>query len=346
MLLLCGSARAEVLRIATWNVELDRQGPGLLARDIAGGEDAQVLAVLRVLAALDADVLLLTGVDYDRGLVAAGLLAERLALLGTPYAHRFALRPNTGTQTGLDLDGDGHAGGPDDAQGWGRFAGQGGMLILSRLPVDGEAVRDFSGFLWADLPGALLPQGMSPEVRAVQRLSTTGHWEVPLITAGGGRLRLLAFHATPPVFDGPEDRNGRRNHDEAAFWLALLDGRLEGLAPPEPPFLLIGDSNLDPMDGDGRPDAIRALLAHRALDDVPPRGAHGRSEPGHAGDPGLDTAVFAQTGGLRVDLVVPSAGLEVTGAGVMWPAPGDALLADLAAASRHFPVWVEIVLPD
>lgn len=345
MLPFCGPAWAERLKIATWNVELDRQGPGLLARDVAGGEDAQVLAVLRVLAALDADVVLLTGVDYDRGLVTAELLADRLALSGVSYAHRFALRPNTGTQTGLDLDGDGRAGGPGDAQGWGNFAGQGGMLILSRLPVDTDAVRDFSGFLWADLPGALLPEGMRPEVQAVQRLSTTGHWEVPLITAGGGRLRLLAFHATPPVFDGPEDRNGRRNHDEAAFWLALFDGRLD-LLPPEPPFVLIGDSNLDPADGDGRPDAIGALLAHPALNDVAPRGAHGRAEPGHAGDPALDTAVFAQTGGVRVDLVVPGAGLDVAAAGVMWPAPGDALPGDLAAASRHFPVWVEIVLPD
>ncbi len=326
------------LKIATWNVGLDRKGPGLLLRDIASGKEPQVEAVLRVLAALDADVLLLTSVDYDRGLVAGGLLADRLATLGAPYPHRFALRPNTGRPTSLDLDGDGLAGGPDDAQGWGLFSGQGGMLILSRLPVDGAGVRDFSDLLWADLPGALLPD-LSPAARAVQRLPTTGHWDVPLILPDGARLRLLVWHATPPVFDGPEDRNGRRNHDETAFWLALLEGRLP-LAPPVAPFVLMGDANLDPFDGDGRPEALRMLLAHPLLQDLAPRGATDRRDAGQAGDAALDTALYDDLGGLRLDYILPSADLSVAAAGVLWPAGNDPLAADLAVASSHFPVWI------
>jgi len=323
---------------------MDRAGPGLLAEAILKGNDPQIEAALRVLARLDADVLVLTSVDYDRRLVALSLLADRLGTLTDPYPHRFALRPNTGWQTGLDLDGDGRRGGPGDAQGWGRFAGQGGMAVLSRLPLDTAAVRDFSAMLWADLPGALLPEGLDDESRRVQRLSTTGHWEVPVILPDGGRLRLLAFHATPPVFDGPEDRNGRRNHDEAAFWLRLIDGQLDE-PPPEPPFVVIGDGNLDPADGDGRREAIRALLADPALQDPAPKGSSGRSEPGQKGDPALDTAIYPEIGGLRVDLVLPSAGLAVEGAGVLWPAPDDALMPDLTAASRHFPVWVDLTLP-
>jgi hypothetical protein len=80
--LLATPAGAEVLRIATWNVALDRAGPGLLVKDLAEGE-AQVEAVVRVLAALQADVVLLTSVDYDRGGVALDLLAEALAAAGT-----------------------------------------------------------------------------------------------------------------------------------------------------------------------------------------------------------------------------------------------------------------------
>ncbi len=335
---------AETVRIATWNAALDRTGPGLLAKAILSDDDPQVLAALRVLAALDADVILLTSVDYDRGLAAAGLLADRLSLLGAAYPHRFALRPNTGMQTGLDLDGNGRAADPADAQGWGLFSGQGGMLLLSRLPVDNAALRDFSAFLWRDLPGALLPPGFTAEAAAIQRLPTTGHWDVPLILPSGGRLHLLAFHATPPVFDGPEDRNGRRNHDEAAFWLALLDGRLP-FAPPAAPFVLLGDANLDPADGDGRPEAMVALLSHPALQDAAPRGTHGRAEPAHRGDPALDTALYPDIGGLRLDIVLPSADLRVTAAGVLWPPEGDPLLPDLSAASRHFPVWVDITLP-
>jgi hypothetical protein len=237
LFLLAGGAFAEPLRIATYHTELSRDGPGLLLRDMRR-DDAQVAAVAQVIAAADADVLLLLGIDYDLDLMALGALADRLAALGAPYPYRFALRPNTGMATGLDLDGDGRRGGPRDAQGYGRFAGEGGMAVLSRLPIRSEEVRDFSGMLWRDLPGALLPDGMAPDVQAAQRLSTTAHWEVPLDLPQGGTLRLLGWHATPPVFDGPEDRNGRRNHDEAAFWLRLFDGSLP--LPPAGPLRAAG----------------------------------------------------------------------------------------------------------
>lgn len=337
---LAGPAGAETLRVATWNVGLDRSGPGLLVKDLSEGE-AQTQAVVRVLVALQADVLLLTAVDYDRGGVALRLLAERLAAEGLDYPHRFAFRPNTGMQTGFDLDGNGRLGDPRDAQGFGLFSGNGGMAVLSRLPLDAGAARDFSGFLWRDLPGGLSED--PPELAAVQRLAATGFWDVPVLT-GSGPLHLLAWHATPPVFDGPEDRNGRRNHDEAAFWRLFLEGSLP-MAPPEAPFVLLGDGNLDPMDGDGRREGIGGLLAHPSLQDPAPAGAHGRAEPSHRGDPALDTAIYDDLGGLRLDYVLPSAGLSVTASGVLWPGKGDALWPDLSAASHHFPVWVDITLP-
>lgn len=337
---------AETIRLAVWNAGLTRRGPGLLLRDIEGGTDPQVGAVVRVLAALDADVLLLTGIDWDYEGAALAALADRLARAGAPYPHRFAPRPNTGMATGLDLDGNGRRGEPRDAQGYGRFAGAGGMALLSRLPL-GEGARDFTAMPWRDLPGQLMPEGTDPAVAEAQRLSTTAHWDVPLALPGGGALRVLAWAATPPVFDGPEDRNGRRNHDEAAFWLRLLDGDLPGQAPPPAPYVLMGQAGLDPVDGDGRAQAIRALLADPRLQDPAPRAAWDvPADPGQRGDPALDTAVYPKgVGGLRVDYVLPSAGLAVTGAGVLRPAPGDALAADAAAASRHFPVWVDLALP-
>ena len=219
------------------------------------------------------------------------------------------------------------------------------MAVLSRLPIDAAAVRDLSAMLWRDLPGADLPPGWPADVAAVQRLSTTGHWIVPLTLADGGRLSLLVWHATPPVFDGPEDRNGRRNHDEAALWLRLLDGSLD-VPPPVAPFVVIGDGNLDPADGEGRPDAMRALLALPALQDPAPKGTSGRQDPGQQGDAAMDTAFFDKgVGGLRVDLILPSADLTVSAAGVIWPPDTDAFAATLQAASRHRPVWVDIALP-
>jgi hypothetical protein len=328
------------LRIATWNVGLDRKGPGLLVKDLSEGHP-QVDAVVQVLVALRADVILLTSVDYDRGGVALGLLSDRLRTAGLDYPHHLAFRPNTGAQTGFDLDGNGRTGDPRDAQGFGLYSGQGGMALLSMLPPDTANARDFSAFLWRDLPGGLGDD--PPDLAAVQRLATTGFWDVPITTASGP-LHLLAWHATPPVFDGPDDRNGRRNHDEAAFWRLYLDGQLPD-RPAEAPFVLLGDANLDPVDGDGRREGIAGLLAHARLQDPRPAGTHGRTEPGTAGDPALDTALYDDLGGLRLDYVLPDAALTVEQAGVLWPDAGDPLWKDLTAASHHFPVWVDITLP-
>ena len=346
--LLALPAAAETLRIATYNVELNRAGPGLLLRDVQKGEDPQIAAVVRAIAALNADVLVLTGFDYDLDQVALGAFADLLSTAGASYPYRFALRPNTGLVTGLDLNGDGYLGGAGDAQGYGRFSGEGGMAVLSRLPIDTARVRDFSDFLWKDLPDALLFEGMTPDAVALQRLSTTGHWEVPINLPDGSSLRLLVWYATPPVFDGPEDRNGRRNHDEAVFWAALLDGALP-YPPPAAPFVILGDANLDPVDGDGLTSGINLLLAHPALQDAGPRADYLLPEPGHKGDAALDTADFSAhngPGGLRVDYILPSADLLVAGSGVMWPGPTDPMAAVFATASRHYPVWVDVALPQ
>ena len=337
------------MRIATYNTELSRDGPGLLLRDIRKG-DPQVEAVVAVIAAARPDIIALQGIDYDLHGAALNALADRLAEAGVPYPHRFAGPPNSGMRTGLDMDGDGRADGPRDAQGYGRFTGQGGMAVLSRWPLDIAGMRDFSGMLWADLPGARLPMsGGRPypgaEAQAVQRLSSVAHWDIAVQTPAGP-LHLLTFHATPPVFDGPEDRNGLRNRDELRLWQVYLEG---GLAPAPPAsFVLLGDANIDPNDGDGRKDAIRALLSGPHVTDPRPASAGGAAvpDPGHAGDPALDTVEWEGPGNLRVDYVLPAAGLEVRAAGVLWPEAGRSYRGidaeTVARASRHRLVWVDL----
>lgn len=349
--LLAPPASADTLRIATYNADLTRKGPGLLLRDTLTGTDPQVEAAAAVVAATHPDILVLTGIDYDYGQAALSAFAARVVVAGGPdYAHRFALRPNTGMATGLDLDGDGRLGGPGDAQGFGEFSGQGGMAILSRLPVDAAQAQDYSAFLWRDLPGALIGgAGLSDEAVAIQRLSTTSHWAVPVKLPDGEILTLLTWLASPPVFDGPEDRNGRRNHDEAAFWSRLLDGALLFPAPAGP-FVLAGDANLDPVDGDGRPEALNALLADPRLNDPRPMSKGGTDGGEQKGDPALDTADWPEAqptdpGNLRVDYVLPSANLTVTSSGVYWPAAGEPGAEAAATASAHRLVWIEIELP-
>ncbi|WP_116132117.1 endonuclease/exonuclease/phosphatase family protein [Tropicimonas sp. IMCC34043] len=345
---------AETIRVATFSTELARKGPGLLLRDILSGDDPQVAAVVAVIAQADPDILLLADIDYDLGLAALNALADRLDQAGARYPHRFALRPNSGMATGLDMDGNRRFGEARDAQGYGAFAGQGGLAVLSRFPVDTEAVVDFSGLLWRDLPGATLPEANgapfpSDPALAAQRLSSTGHWIVPVLLPNGIRLRLLAFAATAPVFDGPEDRNGLRNADEIALWQRCLDGALPG-CPPAPPFVILGKANLDPVDGEGRHDAIRALLSDPRLQDPEPEsaGAAAAADPDHAGAPAQDTADWPAAaeggpGNLRVDYVLPSADLAVVDAGTLWPSGGEAH-ETVEVASHNRLVWVDLVV--
>lgn len=330
---------------------------------MADGTAPEIAATVEVIAAAAPDVLVLAGIDFDHDLAALTALEARLSARGAGFPYMFAQRPNTGMATGIDLDGDGRLGGPGDSQGFGRYAGEDGLALLSRLPVLTEEARDFTGFLWRDLPGALLPEKdgapfPSEEAQAVQRLSSTGHWAVPVLLPSGRRLTVMTWYATPPVFDGPEDRNGRRNHDEAAFWTALADGRIPGELPPDAPFVLMGAANLDPADGDGLPTALNALLAHPAFTDPRPQSAgakeaaarQGGANLRHRGAPELDTADWRDDGGgpgnLRVDYVLPSAGLRVLSSGVMWPLAEDPMASVAQAASRHRLVWVDIQVAE
>lgn len=302
-----------------------------------------------MIAHVDPDILVLQGFDYDAG---GAALSAFNAALGYPVT--IAWRPNTGEATPFDLDGDGRRRGARDAQGYGEFAGQGGMAILSRFTFDSVRSVDYSAMLWRDLPGHIMPD-MAPEIAAAQRLSTTGHWRITFDIAGSP-LTVMTFHATPPVFDGPEDRNGRRNHDEVMFWHYLLDGTL-GEAP-QGPLVILGDANLDPADGDGRSEAMRALLSHPRLQDPAPRsegGTHAAERDGgmnvaQRGDPALDTADWPDAapwpGNLRVDYVLPSRDLTIIDSGVFWPGPEDpqVVLLGEGDVSRHRLVWVDLML--
>ncbi len=315
-------------------------------RDVLRGEDEQLGAVFAVITETRPDILLIQDFDYDYDGHALTAFRDALAASGGPqYSYLFAARPNSGMATGLDMDGNGRLGEARDAQGYGRFNGQGGMAILSRLPLETGAARDFSTFLWRDFPGAILPQVNgapfpSPAAQAVQRLSSIGHWDVPVRLPDGRALHLLAFHATTPVYDGDEDRNGRRNHDEVMFWPLLLDGALPFI-PPDGPVVVLGDANLDPEDGEGRQAAIHALLAHPALQDPASKSA-GAGELGDATD-SVDWDE-PRPGNLRVDYVLPSAELNVIGTGVFWPAAGAPGANEAATASRHRLVWVDLDL--
>jgi len=187
---------------------------------------------------------------------------------------------------------------------------------------------------------------MTPEVAGIQRLSSTGHWVVP-IRGPDGVINILASGHTPPVFDGPEDRNGLRNRDELRLWSHVLEGKL-GAMPTD--FVITANLNLDPYDGEGLRADLAAFLDAPYLQDPLPasRGGGVSASPGHRGDPTLDTADWSEEGpgNLRVSYVLPASSWEIVDAGVFWPAPdadAAALLgSDGQAAGPHRLVWVDV----
>ena len=305
-------AAADELRVAFWNADLSRSGPALFLRDALTGRADDISAAQAAIDALDADIIVLGGMDYD---ATGAALAAFNAGLARPYAFALALPTLAGVGSGFDLDGNGKMGEARDALAYGRFRGEGGMAVLSRLAIAADQSRDFTGFLWADLPDARLPP-MPQGAALILPLSSSGHHDTAVSLPDGRMLHLLSWHGTTPAFDGAEDRNGKRNYDETAFWLALLDHRLP-FAPPEPPFILLGQANADPDKGDGDAGAIKALLADARLQSP---------LSGDTSDYGGDL------GPLRVAYILPSADLRITASG-MEPAPKGA---------RHKLLWVDL----
>ena len=369
-----------VIRVATWNASLNRAKAGDLVRDLKSGDNAQVLAFAAVVRHIDPDILLVNEFDYDTRGEAARLLRDRYL---RQFPQFFVGASNTGLPSGLDFDNNGKTTGPEDALGFGLFPGQYGMLLLSRIKIDTANSRTFQKFLWQDMPGAVWPDapgaaGMgswySVEEKAIFRLSSKNHWDVP-VRVRGSTLHLLLSHPTPPSFDGPEDRNGRRNHDEIRFWADYLTGgaaaaylyddrgRRGGLEHSESQFILLGDLNADPVDGDSFGNAIHQLLDHPrvnrdAIQRHAPRSAGGAEaalEQGganhrHKGDASLDTSDFndRSVGNLRLDHILPSANIAVCGSGVFWPAKGAAGAKFFAGAagsiSDHHLVWMDVAV--
>jgi endonuclease/exonuclease/phosphatase family metal-dependent hydrolase len=364
----------QTLRWATFNVALHRNKPGQLAAEVQAGGSAAAARIAEVIQRVRPDVILLNEVDFDADGVAVGGLCKNYLEVGQNgaepihYPHVYIGPVNSGVDSGLDQNGDGKLHTPDDAYGFGLFPGQYGMVILSRLPI-GSGVRTFQKFLWRDMPGPLWPVDpesgaafYSPPVQAVFRLSSKSHWDVPIV-AGDRTIHMIAAHPTPPVFDGPEDRNGRRNHDEIRLIADYLRGAeyiyddqgVAGGLSADASFVVAGDLNADPCDGDSRGASVRQLLDHVRIDSsmVPiSDGARRASETSgqangrHQGDPAADTGDFGDksVGNLRLDYVLPSRDLKVVASGVYWPTPEDPS-APLAGASDHHLVWIDIERP-
>ncbi len=278
----------------------------------------------------------------------------------------FMAASNTGMPSGLDLDNDGTIasqpppvptpdGSPgrpsedarkfgNDCWGFGTFPGQYAMALLvdERLTIDEANARTFRLLPWDYMPGAFLPTTadhkpwFSDEELKLARLSSKSHWDVPVKLTNGSTLHVLCSHPTPPAFDGPEQRHKKRNHDEIRFWADYLDDQpwivddlnKPGGLPPRTPFVILGDLNADPDEGDSFKNPMKLLLANPRLKKHPAP----TSEITIKGLDPDDTSRFK----LRVDYVLTDRDQVASG---VWRENHDTFPSD------HFPVWADITVP-
>jgi 3-phytase len=386
------TAGRPTVRFATFNASLNRGTAGALVADLSTPGNAQAQTIAEIVQRTRPDVLLINEFDFVEGGVAAQLFQQNYLSVGhngadpIEYGYRFVAPSNTGIASGFDLNNNGQIvtvpGAPgygDDALGFGAFPGQFGMAVYSRYPIDYQSIRTFQHFLWKDMPGALLPDDpatpapadwYSPAELDIFRLSSKSHWDIP-IRIGNHAVHFLVSHPTPPVFDGPEDRNGRRNFDEIRLWADYVvpgrggyiyddQGGRGGLVPGAQ-FVIAGDQNSDPVDGDSVPGSAQLLLDNPRINArftptsdgaVEAAALQGGANLTHLGDPASDTADFADNapGNLRADYVLPSKQLQITDGAVFWPVLADPLSRLTGVfpfpSSDHRLVWIGVSLPS
>ena len=394
------------VRFSTFNASLNRLVAGELITHLSTTTNVQAANAAETIQRVRPDVLLINEFDFDADGTALRLFQDNYLSMphngSTPidYPYAYTAPSNTGIHSGFDLDNNGAVvstpgrfnGYGEDAFGFGDFPGQFGMAVYSKYPIDVDGIRTFQGFLWKDMPGALLPDNpattdasdwYSPAELDVFRLSSKSHWDLP-IQIGGKTVHFLASHPTPPVFDDPPrfpagvNFNGRRNHDEIRLWADYVrpghagyiydDEGVHGGLTPGASFVIAGDQNSDPLDGDSIPGSTQQLLDNPRVN-----ATHAPTSDGgvwaadtqdalndtHLSDPAQDTADFCDTavappcsgpGNLRADYVLPSKDLRIQDSGIFWPTEDEQFFyltgfGFPVPTSDHRQVWVDVRVP-
>ncbi|WP_245603251.1 endonuclease/exonuclease/phosphatase family protein [Maribacter antarcticus] len=362
------------LTFATFNVSMESEnylGRGadgvssqILKDKLSKGTSQHIINIAKIIQTKRPDVILLNEFDYienpEEGI--EKFIKEYLNLghgdtEAIDYPYYYYSTFNTGVATPFDLNGDGKfEGNGNDAYGYGRYLGHYGMVLLSKFPIDKENIRTFQLFKWKDMPDYLKTSTVdsdnfySPEAWQKFRLSSKSHWDVP-IKFGDQTIHVLASHPTPPGFDGEEDRNGKRNHDEIRFWRDYIDNEGSSYiyddlgkkgALGDTSFVIMGDLNSSPDEGSSIRSGIGDLLSHpRVNHKINPssKGGERLSPTNESGK--YHTALWK----LRADYVLPSIDLNVVDCGVFWPVQGEVLhdlMLDRKSSSDHRMVWIKI----
>lgn len=366
------------LTFATYNVSMEAENyvkkstpdisEQVLVKELASGSNQQIKNIAKIIQTVRPDVILLNEFDYIKDpnagvlqFIKAYLAKDQDGSKGINYPYYYYGTVNTGQPSPYDLDNNGVAGKfGADAWGYGLYPGQYGMMLISRYPIDLSKVRTFQNFKWKDMPGALKTlkadssDWYTPEAWSEFPLSSKSHWDVPVVV-GNKTIHFLASHPTPPSFDGAEDRNGKRNHDEIRFWKDYISdannqyiyddkGGHGGLAS-NASFVILGDQNASPDEGNAIGEGIRTLLAHPKLISENAPQSKGGAEHSAANAFAKNHTAFWR---MRADYVLPSkAGFKIVDSGVFWPTKGEPmfdLVEKRESSSDHRLVWVKVKL--
>ena len=372
-------AKETSLKVATFNVSMealnylenkdDKPSENTLTNALAS-DHQQIKNIAEIIQTVKPDIILLNEFDntdnHHQALKSFIKNYLNISQQGKPaidFPYFYQASVNTGINSGLDLDGNGKKGQlPGDGYGYGHFPGHFGMALLSKYPIDYNNIRTFQHFKRKDMPGALKP--INPEtgkpwysdtVWQSLRLSSKSHWDVP-VDINGKTIHILASHPTPPVFDGAEDRNGKRNHDEIRFWVDYISkdnsnyiyddkGTIGGLnagTNTNQSFIILGDLNASAVDGSAIRAGIPSLINDPKIQDTMPISQAGKQHSPENINAKNHTAFWR----MRADYVLPSVtGLTITDSGIFWPLQDDKnyrLIKNRKASSDHRLVWLEL----
>lgn len=364
---------SESLRIATFNVSMDAtnhtpKGEQIKSDALANALKAnhqQIKNIAEIIQRVRPDIILLNEFDYipkEQGIEYfkkhyLNVSQNNQQVIDFPYS--FIAPVNTGLATHFDLDNDGKSTGiMADAQGFGFFEGHYGMAVLSKYPIDFDKVRTLQKFKYKDMPNAQMPTDPKTgenwynknEWQAL-RLSSKSFWDLP-VKVNNKTVHVLASHPTPPVFDGDEDRNGKRNHDEVRLIADYVSNKAyiyddkgqKGGLKADSRFVILGDLNASPEGDKARTNTTDQILKNALINaSFVPQSA-GAKEQYDTNEAQNYTANWQA----RVDYVLPSNyGLKIKNGGVFWPTKSSneyRLIKDRNASSDHRLVWLDLIV--
>ena len=154
------------------------------------------------------------------------------------------------------------------------------------------------------------------------------------------------------MFDGDEDRNGKRNHDEVRLIADYVankayiydDNGQKGGLKANSRFVILGDLNAAPEGDKARVETTNQILNNPLINSqFIPQSAGAKEQY-----PQPYAKYFTANWQARVDYVLPSTyGFKIHDGGVFWPTKNSEqyrLIKDRNASSDHRLVWLDLLI--